>query len=202
MRGLRNEFGLKAYSGWAALVVVGASDGEVTIVERRRMELVDQVWVTHPYHAADMRELKSEPARRLVERGIARARRVTAREMRAALLREQERGNEAIACAVLVGSAMPDWSVADILAVHIRMHMAEGQLFQDALIRAAQAGGIRPVAIPEKSLMQQAEQVFGSPASELQERLAALRKIVGPPWGQDQRDATLAALIALQAAPA
>jgi len=31
---------------------------------------------------------------------------------------------------------MPDWSTDEILAVHFRMHKAEGELFRDALVRA------------------------------------------------------------------
>ncbi|MES2068738.1 MAG: hypothetical protein V4488_00220 [Pseudomonadota bacterium] len=193
---MKVAFGMKAHSGWAALVVVGAGDEGYRIIDRRRIELVDEAWVKHPYHAAEM--LEPDFARRLVERGIARAQRTTGREMRAALHREREHEHEIAACAVLVGKPMPDWSVAEIIAVHIRMHMAEGLLFQDALVHAAQACGAKPVAIPEKLLMQQAEQVFGSPASVLQENLTELRKLVGPPWGKDQKDAALAAMIALQ----
>jgi hypothetical protein len=33
---------------------------------------------------------------------------------------------------------MPDWTTDEILAVHFRMHKAEGVLFQSALVRAAE----------------------------------------------------------------
>lgn len=191
-------FGFKAHSGWAVLVVAGMCKGDLALVERRRIALADEEWARQPYHAANT--LETGEAHRLVERGIAAARRIAAREMRAALGREQERNNAATACAVLVGNPMPDWSVEQILAVHLRMHMAEGSLFQEALLHAAKTCGPRPLAVPEKFLMQQAESVFGSPASLLQEKLAVLGKLVGPPWGKDQRDATLAAMLALQGA--
>jgi len=29
---------------------------------------------------------------------------------------------------------MPDWSTDEILAVHVRMHKAEGELFRDVLV--------------------------------------------------------------------
>ena len=35
-------FGLKAHSGWAALVVLGQRDGQLQVVERRRLELVEK----------------------------------------------------------------------------------------------------------------------------------------------------------------
>ena len=189
-------FGLKAHSGWAALVVVGRRDGEVVVVDRRRIDLVEEEWAKQPYHAAE--ELEAGAARALVERGIAAARRIAVRELRTAVERERERKNEPTACAVLVGSPMPDWTVAEILAVHLRMHSAEGALFRDALVRATKACGLRLVAIPEKLLTKHAEKALGSPASALTMRVATLGKSVGPPWGKDQKDAALAALIALQ----
>ena len=92
---------------------------------------------------------------------------------------------------------MPDWSIEEILAVHFRMHKAEGVLFRDALVRATKACGLRLVAIPEKLLTTHAERVLGTPVSGLVRTIAALGKSVGPPWGKDQKDAALAALVAL-----
>jgi len=189
-------FGMKSHSGWAALVVIGARDGELSVVDRRRIELVEEEWAKQPYHAAE--ELETKPARDRVEHGIEAARRIAVREMRAAVKRERERGNEVTACAVLVGDPMPDWSTDEILAVHFRMHKAEGVLFRDVLIRAAKACGLRPVEVPEKSLAKDAEKALGIPASRLSTRVSALGKSVGPPWGKDQKDAALAAMIALK----
>jgi len=142
--------------------------------------------------------MEAGAARDVVERGIEAARRIAVREMHAAVRREQERKNEVTACAVLVANAMPDWSIEEILAVHFRMHKAEGLLFRDALVRATKASGLRLVAIPEKLLMKRAEKALGSPVSGLVRKVATLGKFVGPPWGKDQKDAALAAMIALQ----
>jgi hypothetical protein len=46
-------FGMKAHSGWAALVVVGIRGGEFVVVDRRRIELVEEEWAKQPYHAAE-----------------------------------------------------------------------------------------------------------------------------------------------------
>jgi hypothetical protein len=54
------------------------------------------------------------------------------------------------------------------------------------------------VAIPEKRLTEHAEQALATPAAAVMKRIAALGKSVGPPWGKDQKDAALAAMIALQ----
>lgn len=193
---MKVAFGMKAHSGWAALVAVGEGDGEFQVIDRRRIELVEEEWARQPYHAAE--DLKPDAARDVVKRGVEAARRIAVREMREALRRERERKNEVAACGVLVVDPMPDWSVEEILAVHFRMHKAEGVLFRDALVRAARACGMRLVEIPEKLLTPHAENALGVPASSLAREIARLGKAAGPPWGKDQKDAALAAMVALQ----
>ena len=189
-------FGLKAHSGWAALVVIGKHDDQFVVVDRRRLELVEEEWAKQPYHAAE--RLESRQARELVKRGIESARRIARRELRAAIKLEQARGNEVVGCAVLVGNPMPEWSVEQILAVHFRMHQAEGVLFRDVLIEAAKACELKLITLPEKTLAQEAEKLLRSPASELSKRVGAMGKTAGPPWGKDQKDATMAALVAFR----
>jgi hypothetical protein len=189
-------FGLKGHSGWAALVVLGRQKDDFVVVDRRRIELVENEWARQPYHAAE--GLKSEIVRDLVERGIAAAHKIAVREIRAALKREVDRKNEVKACAVLVGSPMPDWSVDEILAVHFRMHKAEGVLFRDALVHAAKECEIKALEIPEKELLSHAEHELKTPAGKLTAQISALGKAAGPPWGKDQKEAALAAMIAFR----
>src|SRR5215467_398943 len=101
-------FGMKAHSGWAALVVVGERDGGLVVADRRRIELVEDEWAKQPYHAAE--DLNPDAARDVVKRGVEVARRIAILEMRAAVKRELKRENEVTSCAVLVGAPMPDWS--------------------------------------------------------------------------------------------
>ena len=188
-------FGFKAHSGWAALIVLGRCDGDLQVLERSRVELVEEEWAKQPYHAAE--ELKPAEARKVVKRGIDAATRIALREMRSALKRTREKGFEVRDCGLLVGSPMPDWSVDEILAVHFRMHKAEGVLFRDVLAKAADGCDLRLVSIPEKSLLEHAETSLKRNASSLSQQIAALGKSVGAPWSKDQKEATLAAMIAL-----
>jgi hypothetical protein len=191
---MRVAFGMKAHSGWAALVVLGKQGDGFVVVDRRRIELVKSEWARQPYHAAE--GLQPQAARDLVERGIHAAHENAVREMKATVQRESERKNEVKACGVLVGSPMPDWSVAEILAVHFRMHKAEGVLFREALIHAAKDCKLKALEIPEKEIMAHAEHKLKIPALELSKQLSAIGKAAGPPWGKDQKDAALAAMIA------
>jgi len=192
---MKVAFGLKAHSGWAVLVVVGKQRDELVVVERRRIELVEQSWAKQPYHAAE--GLESEKARDLVNRGVDSAHRLALTEMKAAVKRERDRKNEVGGCAVLVGTPMPDWTTEEILAVHFRMHKAEGTLFQNALVRAAEKCKLNTLPVLEKELMTCASSHFGSETDLLVKKIAQLGKSVGPPWTKDHKDATLAALMAL-----
>ncbi|HAF13885.1 MAG TPA: hypothetical protein DCK99_09350 [Blastocatellia bacterium] len=196
---MKVAFGMKAHSGWAALVVLGTRSGELQVVDRCRMELVEKdeaSWAKQPYHAAE--RLNAGDARDLVRQGLVTARRIAVREMRTVVKRAREAGHEVAACAVLVVDPMPDWTVDEILAVHFRMHKAEGVLFRDALARAARACGLRLLRVPEKQLHEHAERALATSVNSLRKTIASLGKSVGPPWGKDQKDAALAAMIALQ----
>lgn len=195
---MRVAFGIKAHSGWAAMVVLGTGGGELQVVDRRRLDLVEknEAWAKQPYHAAE--DLHASEARDLVKRRIASARRIAIRELRAALKRAREAGHDVAACAVLVVDPMPGWTVAEILAVHFRMHKAEGVLFRDALASATTTCGLKLVAIPEKQLADDAQRALAMSANTLRTTIVSLGKSVGPPWGKDQKEASLAAMIALQ----
>jgi hypothetical protein len=188
-------FGFKAHSGWAALVVVGKRRDEVVVVDRRRIELVEQSWAKQPYHAAE--GLERQKARDLVKRAVESVHRIALSEMKAAIKRERERKNEVVGCSVLVGTPMPGWTTDEILAVHFRMHKAEGVLFQVALLQAAEQCKLKTLPVLEKELMAQASSQLGTHPDLLVKQIGALGKSVGPPWGKDQKDAALAALMPL-----
>jgi len=196
---MKVALGLKAHSGWAALVALGERNGELEVAERSRIELVESseaACAKHPYHAAE--GLEPEEARQVVKRGIDGARRIAARELKAAVARLGRTDHQVVACAVLVGTGMPDWSVDEILAVHFRMHKAEGELFRDVLVRAAEPCELALARVPEKQLDAHAAKALGASAAALRTRLAALGRSVGAPWGKDQKDAALAAWVALR----
>ena len=132
--------------------------------------------------------MSADKAAALVKRGIDEARRVAEKALCAAA--RDLAAHEIAACAVLKPNPMPEWTTEEILAVHFRMHQAEGVLFPDALSRAAKACGLNLVEIAEKTLTANAT---------TQAAIENLRKEVGAPWGRDQKIATFAAMTALAA---
>src|SRR6185295_3556857 len=109
---MKVALGFKPHSGWTALVVVAKQNDDYVVLSRRRVELVEVEWAKQPYHAAE--ELEPGEAATDVKRGIQSAHKIALRELRAALKRERNQGNELAPCAVLVGNPMPNWRVAEI----------------------------------------------------------------------------------------
>ena len=192
---MKVTFGFKAHSGWAALVVLGGSKEHPEIIDRRRVDLVEEEWAKAPYHAAE--ELDIKEARSLVRKGIQAAHANAKRQMKELLKRTEKLGYEVTGCAVLMGAPMPEWTTDQILAVHFRMHKAEGVLFREALAAATRSCGLKFVPVPEKQLSDFAQRALKTPASVLSKKLVEIGKEIGPPWSKDQKESTLAALIAL-----
>jgi hypothetical protein len=190
----RVAFGLKARTGRAALVAVAGDALDPVFVERSQLELLPKgEWA--PYHAA--KELDPADADASVQRSIVLARGLAASGLRAAAQRCAGEGRELCGCAVLIGTGMPAWSTAQILAVHVRMHKAEGELFRDALVAGVKECGFELTTLPEKSAFDDAAKRLGFTTTGLDARLAVLGKAAGPPWAQDQKEAAAAALVAL-----
>jgi hypothetical protein len=199
----RVAFGLKAHSGWAALVALSENEraGSLAVVDRRRLELVDAKdadWAKQPYHAAE--GLGPEDAEDVVRRAIAAAHAHAGCALESALAARRAGGDEVVGCAVLLGSGMPAWSVAEILALHMRMHKAEGELFRAALLEAATRAGLGVMGIRERELEVLAGKGLQLAPKERGARLAEAGRRAGAPWARDQKDAALAAWIALRGA--
>lgn len=192
---MRVAFGLKARTGRAILVAVGSRDGEMKILERVQLPLLPE-GAFAPYHAAE--GLEPAQARASVQRDIDDAQRLAASGIRDAARRIAEAGHELCGCAVLVGPGMPDWTTEQIIAVHVRMHQAEGELFRDVLVAGARTCDVPLTTLPEKSALDSAAQQLGVTRARLDTRLAALGKSAGPPWAKHQREAAAAALVALE----
>ncbi len=197
----RVAFGVKAHSGWAALVGLGERGARLDVVERRRLELVDAkdaAWAKQPYHAAE--GLEPADAEDVVGRAIASAYARAEEALAAALAARRAAGDEVVGCGVLLGGGMPAWGVAEILAVHMRMHKAEGELFRSALAAAAPRVGLPLIEVREKRLEAEAAEALSLGAAERQARLAEVGRRAGPPWARDQKEAALAAWITLRRA--
>jgi hypothetical protein len=139
-------------------------------------------------------------ARKSVERDIASAHALAAKRIGEAAASLRKSGYEVAGCGVLVGPGMPRWTTEQILAVHVRMHQAEGELFRDVLVGGTRACGLVLTTVREKSALDDAAAAIGMSRARLDAQIADLGKAAGPPWGKDQKEAAAAALAALYGA--
>ena len=191
---MRVALGLKARTGRAWLVAMGDDGQALQVVERRELPLLPPGRFA-PYHAAET--LAPAAARASVERDIAVAHELAAAGIREAAARLKAAGHEVVGAGVLTGPGLPPWSTDEIIAVHIRMHQAEGVLFRDVLVAGVQACGLPLATLQDKTALDDAAQALGWPPTRLAALLTALGKAAGPPWTTYQKAAAAAALVAL-----
>jgi hypothetical protein len=189
---VRVGLGLKARTGRAIAVAVCASP--LQLIERAQMRLLPE-GAFAPYHVAEA--LPPDQRQASVDRDMAAAHRLAESGIRDVVVRLRDAGHDVCACGVLTGGVMPPWTTDEIVAVHVRMHQAEGKLFRDVLVAGARACGFDAVKLAEKSALDDAASALRIGAGELASRLASLGKSAGAPWGRDQKEAALAAMVAL-----
>jgi hypothetical protein len=192
---MRAALGLKARTGRAALVAVGGDEGAPELLERSQIPLLPE-GAFAPYHAAA--EMEPPDGRRHVKRSITTANRLAGHGIAKTARRLVEAGHDVRACGVLVGPPLPPWTVDEIFAVHVRMHQAEGVMFREALVAGARACDLEMTTLPHASALDDAARLLKIGRDRLDERLAALGRAAGPPWGKDQKEAAAAALVALR----
>jgi len=178
------------------MVAVACESGSWQVLERRRLSVVDGKIAGHaqPYHFA--REQPLAQARKHLACCAAASVRL-AREGLQEVVEKLSREHRVKGAAVLLGSGRPLPDLERILASHPLIHTAEGEFFRKAFSEACEALGVPVTGIREKELEQRAQAVFRKSAGALPKELAAAAKHLGPPWGQDQKAAALAAAVVL-----
>jgi hypothetical protein len=200
---MRAALGLRAHSGWAAVVAVAGRPDAPVVLEGRRIVIADPAihGSKQPFHAAEGWPLPK--AEEYLKRCTQSTNSLARQAMSAVVAHLQKQGHEVVGCGLLAASGrpVPD-SLADTLASHAMIHTAEGDFFRTALAEAAEDCKIRVTRVKEKELLARGAEGLGKPASELQRRLAELGKPLGSPWTQDEKYATLVGWLVLAGRPA
>ncbi len=178
--------GVSDHGGWAVLVTV---DRNGALVDRRRVELVDEGLPKIPHHSEGQR-LPIDDAVKLVER-----------------VRESAERN-----AKLVLDAFPSALTARIQAIALRQcpdlpptiaeritnyrarNVADWVMYRKALAAAAEALGWTVHWYDPRKVDTMASKALG--LENLDGHFVQLRQSIGPPWGQDHKMAMAAAIAA------
>jgi hypothetical protein len=192
--------GFRPHTGWSTVVAVGRERGAVQVVHRAQLKIGPAELPAQVYHAA--REVDRQEAAELVDRAAGEVGGLAAAGVGAVVAALRARGRYAVAAGVLVaGTAVPA-ELTRVLASHALLHAAEGDLYCRALADAAGRHGLALTLVPARDLTARAAGELGVDAAAVRDQLAALGRELGSPWRRDEKDATLAAVLALAAAPA
>ena len=178
--------------GWATYVVLGGPIFEPSLLFRGRMQLCDSgiEGSEQPFHHAALMDLKSGEA--FIERC-----RTSSQDLAGGALEDIISTHGALkGCCVLTGPERPLPPLRAILASHALQHAAEREFYREAVRDAAVRKGIATEMLIEKDLPTLAARLPGTEASR-RETLGAYGKLVGSPWGQDEKFAATAAWLGL-----
>ena len=177
--------GVSDHGGWAVMVTV-ARDG--TLLDRRRVELVEEGLPKIPHH--------SECQRLPLDEGVALVERVRVSAERHAVL-----ALDAVTRAVprILGVALrkcPELppTIAERIQDYFAQNNADWVMYRKALALAAETRGWPVHWFDAKKAFDAASQALG--VEDLDSHFLKVRKAVGPPWNQDHKLAMAAAIVA------
>ena len=168
------------------MVAVAGTMDAPRVLERRRIAIADAEMAgsKQPYHAAA--EMPFPKAEALVRKAIESSRGLAVEAMEAGVKALRAQGHEVAGCGIVLGSGKTLPGLEGILASHALIHTAEGEMFREVLVWAARAHGLAVTGVREKEL-----------DGAALERVSSFGKMIGPPWTQDQKYATVVGLMAL-----
>jgi hypothetical protein len=192
----RAAIGVRMHSGWGALVAVSNDNGIVEVIERRRVVVVPAGarGGKQPYHFA--KSLEIEEAERFLSERFEACGSLALAAVRDSV--DRLRGEyRMMGAAVLLASGRTLPPLAKILASHSLIHTAEGEFYRDVFKKACEKLEIPVTGFRERTLDEDFQARFGDAARGVSQQIADAGRALGPPWTQDQKMATIAALLVL-----
>jgi hypothetical protein len=181
--------GVSDHGGWAVLVTV-AGDG--TLLDRRRVELVDEDLPKIPHH--------SEGQRLPLDEAVALVERVRVSAERHAKLRLDEVAmtvpGRILGVTLRQCQALPP-TIAERIKDYRAQNVADWVMYRKALAAAADARGWSVHWYDAKKVFDAARQALR--IEDLDAHFLKLRKSIGPPWSKDHKLAMAAAIVAARA---
>jgi hypothetical protein len=193
--------GFRVHSGWAAVVAVSGRLTSPAVTQRRRIEIaaLEIPGSKQPYHAAEKLGLKEAEQflLRCNERSVSLAKKAIGDCIDDA----NRKGQEVTRCGILLGSGRPLGTLAAILASHALIHTAEGEFFRKVVLDACKHHDeVQVIGVKEKELLPHCENGLHISQEALKQHLSSIGRLLGPPWRQDEKLATLVAWLSLASA--
>jgi hypothetical protein len=186
--------GFKAHTGWAAVVIV-SGPAHPSVIAKARIEMAADFDSAAVYHASE--DLPVAKAAALIEGAEKKFTAAAIDGLQAQLAPLHQQGRRPVVAGIVSADGRPLPPLENILKAHTLIHSAEGELFRQILARACQRLEVPVVFVPAKQLASRAAASLDVTPAGLTARMQALGKSSGRPWAEDQKHATLAALVAL-----
>jgi hypothetical protein len=197
----RVAIGVRMHSGWGALVAVSYTSGKVEVVDRRRIPVIEgeTQGAKQPYHFAENLDLPG--AEKFLASCFATAKHLAAAALRDCVDELRRRHFSVVGAAVLLASGRKLPNLSKILASHAMIHAAEGEFFRNVFTKAGEELGISVTGFRERDVVECIATAYRQQGTRLERQVSTLGRFVGPPWTQDQKVATLAAVLVLANKP-
>ena len=185
--------GVADHNGWAILVSAAAVNGEPTVVDRRRVELIEKGVPSQPYHheTVGLGDAEAEQLVRTVKRSVA-ACAALACDRLAADLSPQYR-----VAAIAIRHPPLDHLPATVAEVHRSYHVfcrADGMLYHSAMCAAARRHKWDVLLHYRGEELEKAADALQASAPDVERVLNDLRPTMKPPWTAEYRHAFAAAI--------
>jgi hypothetical protein len=183
--------GISDHGGWAVFVT---ASGDGTLLDRRRVELVDEDLPKIPHHS-EGQGLPLLEAVALVERVRMSAERHAKIRLQAVAMTVPGRilGVALRQCPVLPAT------IAECIKDYRAQNIADWVMYRKALAAAAEARGWAIHWYDAKKVFDIASEALR--IEDLEAHFLELRRSIGPPWGKDHKIAMAAAIVAARALP-
>ena len=174
------SIGIEDHYAWANLLAVTTAGPEERVVDRRRIELLDQPLPASPYHRESL-GLPLQDADTLVRRVRASAG-SHARSALSTLLSELRPATcRSVAIRLPPLARLPE-TVAEVHANASIRNRADGMIYHQALTEAAAQLGLSVLYFDKATILARAAEARGTPARDFERRLRAFGSVLGPPW--------------------
>lgn len=185
------------HNGWAHLVSVAAPDGRPTVVDRRRVPLIEKGVPSQPYHHETLAlpNAAAEQLLRKVERSIEGCATLAFERLSSDLSPRYRVSSIAIRHAPL--PRLPA-TVAEVHASYYMQCRADGMLYHLAICAAASERGWKVQFHQRGEELAKAADALGVTADEVEQFIHGLRQSLKPPWTAEYRHAFAAAIAALK----
>jgi len=188
--------GFRPHTGWTVVVAVSGPTTAPVAAWRGRLELWRSTETAQVYHAVrTSRDL--DAAREHVRLAAEATQRIAVEVLGTLLVTLRGDGYEPVAAAIPLGGMPVPCSLARILPSHSLLHAAEGELFRDALVAAAEHHKVEVLRPPPGDLVVRAARQLGRSEQTVLSTLAEMGRRLGPPWRKDEKDAALTAWLSL-----